>query len=376
MAKSADAFRTISEVAEWLGIQAHVLRFWESKFTQVRPIKRAGGRRYYRPSDMLLLGGIKQLLHEDGLTIKGVQKILREEGMSHVSALSMPLDELTQSQMDDTPEAAFVDAPEEPDEEKGVVLNFEAVPAKEEPETAVEPEISAKQDVTPEPEPERPTPVPLTNESTDAPDTTAQSLAESDEVPEPVAPVAAKTAIEETTEPAAESGADAVEGPEVPPQEPQVAPESRSDTPLAATAEPADAETIQPTAPEGQAPDSNTADLPAFLRRPMADQPAPTDNAPPAPVAAEDMPAESAPSEPEHSPAPKPRVIDMPVLTPEHEIAASPSALTAVYRTRHLSTAQAKQVAPLLAKLTILRDSMAAPRKGATNTDPASGPNA
>lgn len=94
MDKSPDAFRTISEVADWLGIQAHVLRFWESKFTQVKPVKRAGGRRYYRPSDMLLLGGIKKLLHEDGLTIKGVQKILREQGVAHVSALSQSLDDM------------------------------------------------------------------------------------------------------------------------------------------------------------------------------------------------------------------------------------------------------------------------------------------
>ncbi|MBO9453185.1 MerR family transcriptional regulator [Tropicibacter sp. R16_0] len=93
MSKSPDAFRTISEVAEWLGIQAHVLRFWESKFTQVKPVKRAGGRRYYRPADMLLLGGIKRLLHDDGLTIKGVQKILREQGVGHVSELSQGLDE-------------------------------------------------------------------------------------------------------------------------------------------------------------------------------------------------------------------------------------------------------------------------------------------
>lgn len=88
MAKSADAFRTISEVAEWLETPAHVLRFWESKFTQVKPVKRAGGRRYYRPGDMELLGGIKQLLHEEGMTIKGVQKLLRERGPGHVSALS------------------------------------------------------------------------------------------------------------------------------------------------------------------------------------------------------------------------------------------------------------------------------------------------
>ncbi|WP_439120789.1 MerR family transcriptional regulator [Marivita sp.] len=87
MSKSADAFRTISEVAEWLDTPAHVLRFWESKFTQVKPVKRAGGRRYYRPADMRLLGGIKKLLHDDGMTIKGVQKILREQGIKHVSSL-------------------------------------------------------------------------------------------------------------------------------------------------------------------------------------------------------------------------------------------------------------------------------------------------
>lgn len=92
MDKSPDAFRTISEVADWLGVQAHVLRFWESKFTQVKPIKRAGGRRYYRPADMALLGGIKTLLHDEGLTIKGVQKTLREQGVAHVSELSQPLD--------------------------------------------------------------------------------------------------------------------------------------------------------------------------------------------------------------------------------------------------------------------------------------------
>lgn len=92
MKKSPDAFRTISEVAEWLETPAHVLRFWESRFTQVKPVKRAGGRRYYRPSDMALLGGIKKLLHEDGMTIRGVQKILREQGVKHVSGLSQPMD--------------------------------------------------------------------------------------------------------------------------------------------------------------------------------------------------------------------------------------------------------------------------------------------
>jgi len=91
MAKSADAFRTISEVAEWLETPAHVLRFWESKFAPVKPVKRAGGRRYYRPADMRLLGGIKRLLHEEGMSIKSVQKLLREEGVKHVAALSQPI---------------------------------------------------------------------------------------------------------------------------------------------------------------------------------------------------------------------------------------------------------------------------------------------
>ncbi|MDE4134179.1 MerR family transcriptional regulator [Phaeobacter sp. QD34_3] len=92
MSKSPDAFRTISEVAEWLEVQAHVLRFWESKFTQVKPVKRAGGRRYYRPADMLLLGGIRKLLHDDGMSIKEVQAILRDLGIGHVSEMSHSLE--------------------------------------------------------------------------------------------------------------------------------------------------------------------------------------------------------------------------------------------------------------------------------------------
>ena len=88
MDKSPDAFRTISEVADHLETPAHVLRFWETRFPQIRPVKRAGGRRYYRPSDVALISGIKRLLHEEGLTIRGVQKILREQGVRHVAALA------------------------------------------------------------------------------------------------------------------------------------------------------------------------------------------------------------------------------------------------------------------------------------------------
>ncbi|MBC7479724.1 MAG: MerR family transcriptional regulator, partial [Pseudorhodobacter sp.] len=88
MDKSPDAFRTISEVADALETPAHVLRFWESRFPQIKPVKRAGGRRYYRPADVALLSGIRHLLHDAGMTIRGVQKILREQGVRHVAAMA------------------------------------------------------------------------------------------------------------------------------------------------------------------------------------------------------------------------------------------------------------------------------------------------
>ncbi len=86
MSKSVDAFRTISEVAKELGLATHVLRFWESKFPQIKPLKRAGGRRYYRPEDVILLRRLQELLHDEGYTIKGVQKLLREEGVRKLVA--------------------------------------------------------------------------------------------------------------------------------------------------------------------------------------------------------------------------------------------------------------------------------------------------
>ncbi len=113
MGKSQSAFRTISEVSEWLDTPAHVLRFWESKFSQIKPVKRAGGRRYYRPEDMSLLGGIKTLLHEQGMTIKGVQKLLREQGVRHVCALGPdPLDPIEIDL-----EGEFTPAPDEDEDE-------------------------------------------------------------------------------------------------------------------------------------------------------------------------------------------------------------------------------------------------------------------
>ena len=85
--KGPDAFRTISEVAQDLDLPQHVLRFWETRFAQIKPLKRGGGRRYYRPDDVDLLRGIRHLLYGDGYTIRGVQQILREQGVRHVQSV-------------------------------------------------------------------------------------------------------------------------------------------------------------------------------------------------------------------------------------------------------------------------------------------------
>ena len=79
--KSREAFRTISEVAEELDLPQHVLRFWESKFTQIKPLKRGGNRRYYRPDDVHVISAVKKLLHSDGYTIRGVQKLFKSQGV-------------------------------------------------------------------------------------------------------------------------------------------------------------------------------------------------------------------------------------------------------------------------------------------------------
>lgn len=88
MDKAPDAFRTISEVADDLDIPQHVLRFWETRFAQIKPMKRSGGRRYYRPDDVDLLKGIRRLLYGEGYTIRGVQRILKEHGIKSVQSLA------------------------------------------------------------------------------------------------------------------------------------------------------------------------------------------------------------------------------------------------------------------------------------------------
>lgn len=217
--KSPQAFRTIREVADWLGVEAHALRFWESKFSQIKPVKRAGGRRYYRPSDMRLIGGIKILLHDQGLTIRGVQKLIREEGAAHVASLSPPLDEdldaapdpIIEAMTDDQNQAAsggFVDietlAGEDPPPKQEV-----APPAPEtspdpepapEPQAASEPAAAEPQpepvahaettDAEPEPEPAQARPIP---ETVTTPESPSPSDAPSD-APAPAEPVTPRVA--------------------------------------------------------------------------------------------------------------------------------------------------------------------------------------
>ena len=265
MEKSRDAFRTISEVAEWLGTPTHVLRFWESRFSQVKPVKRAGGRRYYRPADMALLGGIKKLLHDDGLTIRGVQKILREEGVKHVSTLSpavednevadmatdvevlaetdnvvqmTPQAEPTPDAVDDAPKADVIkpdaDVAEGASDEQ---LSPDTKPAPAPPQ-APESGAASRESLAPEPG----DPEPAADDPAEDPS----------EITEPTVPEAAP----ETAEPAAASEAD-------PAAEPDAAtPPRRSgifaSPPLSKTPDPVlqpDPEPAQDAAPETPGPD-------------------------------------------------------------------------------------------------------------------------
>lgn len=203
MSKSPDAFRTISEVADWLGVQAHVLRFWESKFSQVKPVKRAGGRRYYRPADMLLLGGIRKLLHDDGLTIKGVQKILREQGMAYVSDLSLPLDddvmEALEAATPERPAAPFSDPPPpEPEPMVGEVVEFPTTP---------EPVAAPAADI-PEPPAAAPPPMPpdaaVEVQEDETPDAEPEEIAEPPAADAPVADAPAADADEQPSDTAPE----------------------------------------------------------------------------------------------------------------------------------------------------------------------------
>jgi DNA-binding transcriptional MerR regulator len=114
--KAPDAFRTISEVAQELDIPQHVLRFWETRFSQIKPMKRSGGRRYYRPDDVDLLKGIRRLLYGEGYTIRGVQRILKEHGVKSVQGLADGAAAVSFGAIEDAVGASLM----EPEEETGV----------------------------------------------------------------------------------------------------------------------------------------------------------------------------------------------------------------------------------------------------------------
>ncbi len=155
MNKSPEAFRTISEVAEALDVPPHVLRFWETRFTQVKPVKRGGGRRYYRPEDVRLLRGIRGLLYDDGMTIKGVQKILRERGVRHVIGLGTlpesdePTDEASEAAAEIAAETSEPKA--EPTPKAAPTPRAEPTP-KAEPQPAASSAAAADQPTTHGPE--------------------------------------------------------------------------------------------------------------------------------------------------------------------------------------------------------------------------------
>jgi DNA-binding transcriptional MerR regulator len=121
--KAPDAFRTISEVAEEIDVPQHVLRFWESRFAQIKPMKRGGGRRYYRPDDIDLLRGVRHLLYGEGYTIRGVQRILRDEGAAFVqnvwrAGAATPPPQSDEDRVEDDFAEASEDAEQEASEER------------------------------------------------------------------------------------------------------------------------------------------------------------------------------------------------------------------------------------------------------------------
>ena len=316
MGKSPDAFRTISEVADWLDTPAHVLRFWESKFSQVKPVKRAGGRRYYRPADMLLIGGIKKLLHDDGLTIKGVQKILREQGVKHVASLSRPLD--------DEDDADILDHVDAPGETTAEVVPFQSA----EPTAPAEPKAEETDAPAPEAEP---------------PQADSESLAEgeSDTSPEPS---------DETPETEQEIAEEIPEITVSDPVEPAAEPadSDSEETDVAAEEDGTEEPEAIPESPFG------ASDLPGFLRRPA-------DAGPPEPIPpSEYPPAETA--EPEE-PAVRKLGADIPPDPDDADLDVSEGVLTHISRLRSLSHDDLARIAPLVEQLCELRDKMGASGK-------------
>ena len=152
MTKSPDAFKTISEVADELKLPQHVLRFWETRFSQIKPMKRGGGRRYYRPDDLSLLRGIRHLLYSEGYTIKGVQRILKEQGARHVATQWLDADDDQTVAQPDEAAALEPQAPVQPAAPIPVPPTAVMQPMGQVGEPAVAPQAPAPAPVlTPEP---------------------------------------------------------------------------------------------------------------------------------------------------------------------------------------------------------------------------------
>jgi DNA-binding transcriptional MerR regulator len=130
VAKGPHAFRTISEAADELGVPQHVLRFWETKFSFIRPMKRAGGRRFYRPQDIAVLRGVHVLLHSEGYTIKGVQKLHKEQGLKHLAAAGLSTKEAAAELPAEDAAATSDLAPENRERLEHALSDLEAVKAR------------------------------------------------------------------------------------------------------------------------------------------------------------------------------------------------------------------------------------------------------
>jgi DNA-binding transcriptional MerR regulator len=130
VAKGPEAFRTISEAADELGVPQHVLRFWETKFSFIRPMKRAGGRRFYRPQDISVLSGVRRLLHDEGYTIKGVQRLHREQGIKRLISAGGRRAEAPQAVVEETASAPRISSPEARNALEAALADLEAVKAR------------------------------------------------------------------------------------------------------------------------------------------------------------------------------------------------------------------------------------------------------
>ena len=419
MDKSPDAFRTISEVADWLGIQAHVLRFWESKFTQVKPVKRAGGRRYYRPADMLLLGGIKKLLHEDGMTIKGVQKVLRGQGVATVSELSQALDDVAVSA--DRPRRAHTVVPFE---QRGSVLDGRVsdqgqielelgadggpVRADDDDDMVIEGHFTDAPDTPPTFQARRPAaPMgPIDEAEAPAFATETEAPVQAPEGDAPIGPEgespadvpAPETAADPVPVPSAEES-DIARDP-IPPSPFATEPEPDASEPAMATGQDDTADSPASESPMADTPDEDDAPaaaLPTFRRhslKPVASDsvtppdtpvtdtpdsapaPAPQDDA--AATVPSDPVADSQPEHPAPEPeetsgdapadpapeAPRPRIVDAPDPPADDAVAAAPGVLSQLAALDRLSPDQHDEIAALAEALEALKAARAGQHAG------------